>query len=75
MFIDVGLVTDQDVADIYSEQMNRTVYLGDPEFRVMDDLHNPGYSSDYPALRFALRDYPDAEISPRLRRWMSAYEK
>ena len=67
LYLDLGKVTNQEAADVYSEMLDRPVRVGSPEYRVMDDLENPSVSYDYPSLMLARRDYPDAELSPRLK--------
>lgn len=55
-----GGVTDPDAADTYSAQEGRQVQIGDTEYRVMDSIENPGWSSDFGGLGTAMRNYPTA---------------
>ena len=57
-----GGVTDSDAAKIYSESEGRKINVGETEFRVMDDVGNPGWSADFASLESARRAYPDAEF-------------
>lgn len=59
-YIIVGKVTNQEVADLFSAIEGRAVEVGDTEYRVVDDVANPGYSADYASLEAAWRDNPGA---------------
>lgn len=50
----VGRVTCPDAADLYSRVLGRPVCLGDPEYRVMEDIDKPGYSADFPTREMAI---------------------
>lgn len=62
LFIVKGEVTDADVADIFSGLIDTEVSVGDPEYRVMDDVDNPSFSIDFPTLEMARANFPGAEI-------------
>lgn len=62
LFIVKGEVTDDDVAKIFSGLIDAEVSVGDPEYRVMDDVDNPSFSIDFPTLEMARAHFPGAEI-------------
>jgi hypothetical protein len=62
LFIIKADVTDVEVAAIYSKMLNSPVAIGDVEYRVMDDVDNPSFSYDYPSLKMAQDENPNATL-------------
>lgn len=54
LYLVKGKVTDADTAQIFTEQEGYEVKVGDTEWRLIDDLEQPGSSADFASKESAL---------------------
>lgn len=54
LYLVTGIVTDPDAAQIFTEHEGREVKMGDTEWRLIDDLEQPGSSADFASKESAL---------------------